>query len=57
LVWISGAPGTAYRVEASTDLSAWSAIGSATTDSEGKLVLTDAQAGSYSSRFYRAVAQ
>ena len=51
----AGIPGRTYRIQASTNLSAWSDIGSVTVDSSGTLQFEDANAAAFSTRFYRTV--
>ena len=53
-VKISSLPGTIFGIQASTDLTHWSALTSGTTDASGSLILQDTGAGSYPKRFYRA---
>lgn len=52
---LRGAANTAYDIQASTDLSAWSVVGRGTTDSAGALAVADPAAPSFPRRFYRAV--
>jgi hypothetical protein len=51
----AGIPGKTYRVQASTNLAAWSDIGSVTVDSSGTLQFEDANAAAFRTRFYRTV--
>lgn len=52
---LHGAANTAYTIQASTDLTAWSSVASGTTDSAGALAITDPAAPTFPRRFYRAV--
>lgn len=51
---LHGAANTAYNIQVSTDLVAWSAVGSGTTNSSGALTVTDPAASNFPKRFYRA---
>lgn len=53
---LRGAPNTTYHIQVSPDLSAWSLLGSGTTNSAGALAVTDLGAASAPRRFYRAAA-
>jgi hypothetical protein len=50
-----GADNHPYVIQASTDLSDWVTLGSATCDSEGALKFTDPDAAKFTARFYRVV--
>ena len=43
-----------YVLQASTDLTHWTAIATNQAASEGTLILTDPQTGEFAGRFYRA---
>ena len=49
----SGIPYSNHTVLASTNLAAWSAIGSASADTSGHIQFEDATAPAHSTRFYR----
>lgn len=49
----TGVAGVTYEVQATSDLSTWTAIGNLTADSSGNLLFTDAQAPSFPQRYYR----
>lgn len=51
---LHGAANTAYNIQASPDLNAWSLIGGGTTDGAGALAVTDPAAPNFPRRFYRA---
>lgn len=51
---LTSSPTTTFGIEASTDLSNWSRIGTSTTDAAGVLMFQDTNAASFSRRFYRA---
>lgn len=51
---LSAAPATVYTIEASTNLTNWSSLGSAQTDATGVLIFQDTNAAAFRSRFYRA---
>jgi MSHA biogenesis protein MshQ len=50
-----GVPGHAYTLQASTNLKTWVNIGTATAGTNGLCQYVDADAGNYSTRFYRTV--
>ena len=52
-VVVKGAPNRTYVIEASTDLSTWTVVGSATTDGTGMAALVDPAAANMTQRFYR----
>jgi hypothetical protein len=52
---LTGAPWFHYMIEVSTNLVAWTALTNTTADTNGTVHFTDANPGSYSPRFYRAV--
>ena len=52
---VASAPNVGFEIQASTDLSTWSDIGSGYTDGTGQLIVEDPDASAYSGRFYRAV--
>src|ERR1051325_7972877 len=52
----SGIPGQIYLLQASTNLSAWTTIGTNTADTYGVILLQDLEATNYASRFYRTAA-
>ena len=54
---ILSGPAERMVVEASSNLTDWVAIGSATTDAEGTLIFEDADAAGHSVRYYRCFAQ
>lgn len=49
-----GKPGTAYVLEAATNLFQWKVVSTATAGSDGQVKFADPEAGSSSVRFYRA---
>jgi len=51
----TGDAGLTYTVQATSDLVTWQVIGTATADANRVLVFEDADAGSFTARFYRAV--
>lgn len=51
-----GATNATYRVWASTNLSDWEILGTATTEAPGQFLFRDASAASWPQRFYRATA-
>ena len=52
----SGIPGATYWIQASTDLAAWTTIGTNTADTNGIILFLDQNATNYTSRFYRTAA-
>ena len=50
---LTGTPGQAYVLQASTDMIHWTSISTNVTDVNGRLSLVDTNAGKFSSRFYR----
>src|ERR1041385_1436558 len=50
-----GAPGASYVVEASSDLTRWTAVATNTVPSSGRLDFADSLAGNFPQRFYRIV--
>jgi len=53
-VKLTSIPNTAFELQASTDLTNWSNIGSGYTDANGSLILQDTGAANFPWRFYRA---
>lgn len=49
----TGLAGHAYEIQASSDLSTWTSIGSQTADDKGGFVFDDAAAPNFPTRFYR----
>ena len=50
---VTGPVGNTYEIQATTDFTNWSVIGTGVVGNNGSLNFTDANAGSYSRRFYR----
>lgn len=55
LMQFTGAPGQTYTIEASADLTSWMMIGMATANENGAFQFEDADAPSFSRRFYRVL--
>lgn len=53
----TGAPGTNYTIQASTNLASWQAIGSVTAATNGIFQLNDTNIDQFSGRFYRVAPQ
>ncbi len=51
---LSSIPNTEFGIQASTDLTHWTKIGSGSTDANGLLIFPDPDAASFPSRFYQA---
>jgi len=50
-----GVPNTTYQIEASTDASAWTLVGTSASDNRGRYSFEDAETQRYPVRFYRSV--
>ena len=53
----TGEPGLSYTIQASSDLSDWQDIGTATADSDGLLQFQDLDTANFINRFYRAISK
>jgi hypothetical protein len=51
---VSSTPGTGFNIQATTNLTNWSSIGSGYTDTNGTLLFQDTNAAGFRSRYYRA---
>jgi hypothetical protein len=52
---LTGSPLTRYEIQVSTDLATWSALATNVVSGSTAVTVTDAQAGSFSQRYYRAL--
>jgi hypothetical protein len=52
---LAGAPLATYRIEASSNLTAWAAIATNSLPASGTLLVTDSQADGFPRRYYRAI--
>jgi len=52
---LSSTSSTGFEIQASTDLSTWTNIGTGTTDTNGLLIFQDTNASGFSERYYRAL--